>query len=501
MEAIDVPNATNDRRYLPASLSWTSMFRQLQQHHCSSYNRPLPARLARWTSTQRRQYRLYGIGLKEPVGIIKHRVKKLNDLNFVWNPMEIMMDDEESVQEERPVLGTKKRHRNKRRLSSNNEPRGDSSRAPPKYTTTSSGRRVKRRGSYASYNTASDDDEEENVETVAIEAPKKKASSSSPKEKHPTIPGITRSGTNKKWQVRTNHPVTNERIYLGSYILHSDALSALNAYKKSTAQLEFVGNNTNVDKNKHTQHGKKGKKWKVNLNHNGEQIYIGAYNSHEEAAEALRIAKRRYSRETKDQQDQQQQRVKNGKWGIKGICRLKNGKWEVRVPIPGVKKKRYLGMYNSEEEAVAALTEAMGLNRDDHSTRHGDDDATESVQDDGDDDASPSREERLRIRLERRESQEDDDTDDKDDDDDQEDATAFKLSVGDVATPIKSNVSPATKQSVREKKERRSLFSSSSSSQKKSKGGHITGITQRPNGRWETRCYINGGELQSSCII
>jgi hypothetical protein len=490
MEAI-----STDRRYLPASLSWTSMFQQFKQHHERKNKQPLPARIVQWMGTQRRQYRLYGIGLKEPVGIVKHRVKKLNDLNFQWNPS--LMASLEEQQEHEPVP-KKQRASAKRRFSNEYEQdhAANKSVQAPKYTTTSSGRRVKRRGSYASYGTTTDDDEE--VEAPPPTPPMKKTTKKKTalnKEKHQTISGITRSGTNKKWQVRTNHPTTNERVYLGSYTHHTDALAALNAYKESNPKQTASSSAAAVKKHSKKPHKKtQAKKWKVNLNHNGKQIYIGSYSSHEEAAEALRQAKRQYSLPPKVHQQQQQQQQQGRDRGrtTKGISRLKNNKWEARAPIPGLAKRRYVGVYDSEQEAVDAIEEVLrryrDLGEDAFAKKKG---GADEEDDDGvlDSPTSPSREERLRLRLERKEipdQQDDDDIvdDDKVDDGDDMQEDAFKASVADMATPIKSNVSPATQQSVQEKKRRR-LFSAEE--------GHVKGITQRPNGRWEARCYINGG--------
>jgi hypothetical protein len=54
---------------------------------------------------QRRQYRVYGIGKKSPVGIIKQRVKKLNSLGFNW---ESPVTGKEGIKNEKKLLHKKK---------------------------------------------------------------------------------------------------------------------------------------------------------------------------------------------------------------------------------------------------------------------------------------------------------------------------------------------------------------------------------------------------------
>jgi hypothetical protein len=70
-------------------------------------------------------------------------------------------------------------------------------------------------------------------------------------------------------------------------------------------------------------------KWKVNLNHNGKHIYIGFYNSHEEAAEALWLAKRQYSLpQDKSNQLQQQQQPND-----ENKCDDSNATFSIEFPV------------------------------------------------------------------------------------------------------------------------------------------------------------------------
>jgi hypothetical protein len=67
------------------SINWNVMFQQLKDYHDLGHTKGYPPRIARWMSAQRRQYRPYGIGKKDPIGIIKQRIKKLNSLGFSWD--------------------------------------------------------------------------------------------------------------------------------------------------------------------------------------------------------------------------------------------------------------------------------------------------------------------------------------------------------------------------------------------------------------------------------
>eukprot|EP00956_Cyclotella_meneghiniana_P017029 scaffold27465_cov59-Cyclotella_meneghiniana.AAC.3 len=559
---------------LPASLSWQSMFKELKRHHQHNKKnpknkKPIPSHLVRWMGMQQRQYRVYGIGLKEPVGIIKNRVKLLTDLGFQWNPtLDVLREQEEEVvsddgQEDAQVVQTSNRSSNRKR------------------------------GSYAVSKQKEDDDDDEEEEEVEEEDvnPYKRHTSSSrrrrsvdsdregeavaQKQVPPPLPktnapfsggikGITRSTPHSKWQVRTTD--NRERIYLGSYEHYDVAVAALREYEENRHN-QYKASKTAPAKKK-TQKKKakaKGgkKKWKVNLNHEGKQIYVGSYDTHAEAADALKKAKQTQVSPEKHEH-------------VKGITKNKrNGHWEVRIDLPknGEKRRKYVGSYSSEAEAIEALNRAQKkLHEDTYDSsmlqvevgNHGIDPTDPSVY--------PERFERLlkiaaavkfyrkHEQLESRSwcktnvarkfgiaestfsrytgekspyvidssldafleefdygegtmldaeqlNQEVSATDifqryvkfqaqdneggvgkgivgKLEDNDSQIGSKAGQVIDHTMATPIKSNISSASKSSSK----KRSLFRR----EKTLKPGHVRGLTQRQNGKWEVRCYIKG---------
>lgn len=65
--------------------TWQETFRQLHDFHkLGNANKSLPPRLIKWMDAQRRRYKLYGVGRKKSVGIIKHRIAQLNSVGFDW---------------------------------------------------------------------------------------------------------------------------------------------------------------------------------------------------------------------------------------------------------------------------------------------------------------------------------------------------------------------------------------------------------------------------------
>jgi len=68
-----------------ANPTWQEMFRQLHDFHKLSNTKSLPPRLVKWMDAQRRRYKLYGVGRKKTVGIIKHRISQLNSVGFDWH--------------------------------------------------------------------------------------------------------------------------------------------------------------------------------------------------------------------------------------------------------------------------------------------------------------------------------------------------------------------------------------------------------------------------------
>lgn len=64
--------------------SWQETFRQLHDFHKLGNAKSLPPRLVKWMDAQRRRYKLYGVGRKKSVGIIKYRIAQLNSIEFDW---------------------------------------------------------------------------------------------------------------------------------------------------------------------------------------------------------------------------------------------------------------------------------------------------------------------------------------------------------------------------------------------------------------------------------
>jgi hypothetical protein len=64
--------------------SWQETFRQIHDFHKLGNAKSLPPRLAKWMDAQRRRYKLYGVGRKKSVGIIKYRISQLNSIGFDW---------------------------------------------------------------------------------------------------------------------------------------------------------------------------------------------------------------------------------------------------------------------------------------------------------------------------------------------------------------------------------------------------------------------------------
>ena len=75
-----------DQRLAAAAekIPWQEMFRQLHDLHKSN-TKSLPPRLVKWMDAQRRRYKLYGVGRKKSVGIIKHRIAQLDSVGFDWH--------------------------------------------------------------------------------------------------------------------------------------------------------------------------------------------------------------------------------------------------------------------------------------------------------------------------------------------------------------------------------------------------------------------------------
>mmetsp|Transcript_20055 Transcript_20055/g.43485 ORF Transcript_20055/g.43485 Transcript_20055/m.43485 type:complete len:1629 (+) Transcript_20055:107-4993(+) len=67
-------------------ITWQAMFQQLKDFYDLGHRR-VPPRMAKWMNAQRRQYKMYGIGVKKPAGIITNRIRQLNSIGFEWNAM------------------------------------------------------------------------------------------------------------------------------------------------------------------------------------------------------------------------------------------------------------------------------------------------------------------------------------------------------------------------------------------------------------------------------
>ena len=389
------------------------------------------------------------------MGIIKHRVKKLNELGFEWNPSLMKMGDEDFEEKE---TGTQ----SKTRLSNRSS--------------------AKRR-----HSNASEPEEEAERPSKKQRAPPVRLIS---KEKifSGSVPGITRSGPGKKWQVRTNCPKTNERIYLGSHHNHEDAIAVLEAYKAKNPSVQRQKPAPSSPKKKSTTKkvqvkAKKTKtgKWKVNFNHNGEQIHVGSFDSHEEATEALKQAKQNLSSKAKQSHSRPV-----------GVTCPKGKRWEVRIKIKGQKDRKYIGSYETEAQAIVALGEAERKYNDSWSlakshpsspSRRESMDSTTSQ--------SESRLKRLRMRAQRGKGEEDSDNENSQDDDtsnrndikNRNRSVSTKALDDKKATPIKSNIAS----SARKKYAKNSVLS-----KKSQPPGSIRGLRQKKSGKWEARGYING---------
>ena len=303
---------------------------------------------------QQRQYRVYGIGLKEPVGIIKNRVKLLTDLGFQWNPtIEVLREQDDADlsddgREDAQVIQTSTRSSNRKRINAVSNQKDDDDEEeevnPYKRHASSS----KRRRSF---------DSDQMGEAVAQkQVPPPLARSKGDNASYSGgIKGITRSTPHSKWQVRTT--VNRERIYLGSYEHYDDAVEALRIYEEERHNLHEASKAASSKKKSQKKAMTKGgkKKWKANLNHKGKPIYIGSYDSHAEATDALKNAKPREH--------------------IKGITmNRRKGHWEVRIDLPkdGEKRRKYVGSYSSEAEAVDALHRAQKKSYEDNNdSSHG----------------------------------------------------------------------------------------------------------------------------------
>eukprot|EP00984_Skeletonema_dohrnii_P038150 scaffold41036_cov172-Skeletonema_dohrnii-CCMP3373.AAC.1 len=79
MDQLAAAAMEDEASYAP---SWQETFRQLKDFQKLGNAKSLPPRLVKWMDAQRRRYKLYGVGRKKTVGIIKHRIAQLNSVGF-----------------------------------------------------------------------------------------------------------------------------------------------------------------------------------------------------------------------------------------------------------------------------------------------------------------------------------------------------------------------------------------------------------------------------------
>jgi len=63
------------------SITWQQMFNQTRDF-VELGNTRIPPRISDWLNAQRRQYKMYGIGIKKPTGIITGRIRQLNSIGI-----------------------------------------------------------------------------------------------------------------------------------------------------------------------------------------------------------------------------------------------------------------------------------------------------------------------------------------------------------------------------------------------------------------------------------
>ncbi len=156
------------------------------------------------------------------------------------------------------------------------------------------------------------------------------------------IKGVYCSG--KRWRVTIKRD--GAQRYLGVYETKEAAVAAITAYDKGgIAAVQSSKATTSSSRVKGVN--RSGKKWMAQAYRNGRTRYLGTYDSKEAAVAAI------------DQFDAGEEVVLHGRTyqsssGIKGIS--KNGKkWSARSYRNGI--LRYLGAYDSKEDAAQAIIE------------------------------------------------------------------------------------------------------------------------------------------------
>ncbi|KAL7485650.1 hypothetical protein ACHAW6_011238 [Cyclotella cf. meneghiniana] len=417
--------------YRPVTLSWQMMFQQLKDiHDLGHASARIPPRIIRWMSTQQRQYRVYGIGLKEPVGIIKHRIKKLNSLGFEWNPSLVNSSDRMKEVEYEEVEQTPERPNETSSASKDIEEKQNPS--------------GKRR-------------ERDNSTCLDIYSG--------------SVTGITQRGPGKKWEVRVSLN-GGKRKYIGSYETHEEAIEALNRAQGRSAE---------KTKGKLQNRTKENKQWQVHLHRCGKSTQFGCYQTPTEAAEAVRQAKRKF-------------KVGTGTFVIKNYADRKNrqgitlrghrprSKGEVRQE----RKQRVVGCFETQTEVTDKLRRARNAISENRvvSSSLGE---TPFVS--GKLQKSSRRDQEADRKNER--SQHDDESIDEND----EDSYGAEESVEAIEQSSKCSKNEETAESIKAVNRLPSSTGTKLELVSSKKMNHLTqikGITQRRNRKWEVRFFHKG---------
>ncbi|KAL3795253.1 hypothetical protein HJC23_008338 [Cyclotella cryptica] len=433
--------------YRPPSLSWHTMFQQLKDIHDLGHTKArIPPRIIRWMSTQQRQYRVYGIGLKEPVGIIKQRVNKLNSLGFEWNPALVHSSDRTTGDAHDHDDGDDREEAEEETRESHVELSSASKVIDVKQNPS-----VKKR-------------ERDN----AIEADVYSGS----------VTGITQRGPGKKWEVRVSLN-GGKRKYIGSYETHAEAIAAMRRAQGRSA-----------DKAKRRLHSRPevAKQWKVVLHRRKKSTLFGCYQSHAEAVEAVRQAKRKLKTDHGKFTIQQPTDNKNSKGVTLRGDRL-HGKWEVRVCHEG--KRRYIGCFDTQAEATEALRRARNkINSDGTFAELGETSSLAETQEL----RRPLRMASRRVREAHEKnprSMEDDESNDENDED-SDGAVESVEGIEEAPKCAKNEERAASNMAVNRAPPTREKKLKIASSKKKNHLVQIKGITQRRNGKWEVRFFHKG---------